>query len=98
MFKFKSVRSLLFSVLTKNCGNKKKELTLVTLQSTSFLGSKGPKVPLLLKKMNGFNAMITGLPDLDDFGTKCIPFKNKNCIFPCKPEKTKKRFEQNFYF
>ena len=57
-----------------------------------------PKVPLLLKKMNGFNAMITGLPDLDDFGTKCIPFKNKNCIFPCKPEKTKKDLSIFFYF
>ena len=70
--------------MTKNCGNKKKELTLVTLQSTSFLGTKGPKVSLLLKKMNGFNAMITGLPELEDFGAKCIPFKHKNCLFPCK--------------
>ena len=42
-------------------------------------------MPLLLKKMNGFNALITGLPKLDEsinFNKKCKTYDQKNCIYP----------------
>ena len=43
-------RLVKFSAVTKNCGERKNELTLVTLQSRTFIGPKGQKNSLLLKK------------------------------------------------
>ena len=44
-------RIVKFSAVTKNCGERKNELTLVTLQSSTFIGPRGQKNSLLLKKV-----------------------------------------------
>lgn len=70
------------SVITKNCETNKKAFTLVTLNRNTFLRKKQLTSSHINKDVVGFNALISGLPLLNNQTFECSTWKNRNCIYP----------------